>query len=103
MITEKTITVVEVDWDALAAAVEKRIMEKLQYDLVAWKDDKVSMRAMVVSDAGAGLDVCAAMLKHRDWAKVEEKLWHMDTAPREYVYNYIEEAAGPKFVEHFMR
>ena len=87
-VTEKTVKVVEVNWVALAKAVENEVMEKLNDDLVLWQDD-VSMRAMFLRDAADGLGVCA-LLTNGKWNDVGDRLWAMDTASREYVYDWIE-------------
>jgi hypothetical protein len=88
VITEKTVKLVEVDWDALASAVETEVMEKLDDDLVAWQYD-VSMKVMFLRDAADGLEVCG-LLKEGKWKEVEERLWDMDTASRDHVYDWIE-------------
>jgi hypothetical protein len=97
MTVVKTVQTVsyEIDWAALCAGVEALVMAKLKEDLENWKDD-LSMRAMFVSDAGASLDVCVA-LAEGDWPKAEKQLWSMDTAARDYVYDFIEQTAGEEF------
>jgi len=88
-------TAYNVDWKKLADEVEKRVMAKLAKDLEDWKDDR-SMRAMFLGDASAGLDVCV-LLAEGDWRLVEGRLWDMDTAARDYVYDWIGEVAGAEF------
>jgi hypothetical protein len=88
VITETVVKVVKVDWDALAKAVKNEVMTKLKNDLVMWEDD-ASMLSMVLMDASSGIDA-AVLLADGDWKGAEQHLYDMDTAPREYVYDWIE-------------
>ena len=97
MITVKTVTVVEVDWAALSQAVELRVMQKLQEDLDRWSED-IGMRSMFLHDAADGLKACELLLKGQ-WKPVEDHLWSMDTAARDYVYDFIGEVAGKNFFD----
>lgn len=92
LVIARQVTSYEVDWKVLADAVERQVMTKLEEDLKNWADDR-GMRAMFLGDAGDGLDVCEIIAEGR-WRDVEERLWDMDTAAREYVYHFIEQAAG---------
>jgi hypothetical protein len=85
-------TVVTVDWAALSAAIELRVMEKLQEDLKHWADD-VGMRSMFLGDASDGLKVCELLLEG-NWQTVEKKLWDMDTAARDYLWDFLEAELG---------
>ena len=85
-------TVVTVDWAALSAAIELRVMEKLQEDLKHWADD-VGMRSMFLGDASDGLKVCELLLEG-NWQLVEKKLWDMDTAARDYLWDFLEAELG---------
>ena len=87
-----------VDWAALAKGVEKRVMQKLKGDLANWKKD-LSMKQMFVQDCADSLAVCEAMLDKQSWSAVEEKLWDMDTAARDCVYEFIAEVAGSDFFD----
>lgn len=87
-VTEKVVKIVTVDWAALAAAVKAEILTKLTNDMDLWKND-VSMLSVVLRDAADGLNVCS-LLNEKEWKRVEGRLWEMDTAPREYVYDWIE-------------
>ena len=87
----KTVTV-DVDWAGLALAVERRVMAKLQQDLLNWPDD-LSMREMFVADAADGMAVCV-LLEQGRWREAESKIWHMDTAARDYVWEFIEGELG---------
>ena len=98
MITVKNVTVVEVDWAALAQAVELRVMQKLQEDLEHWAND-LGMRSMFLGDASDGLKACELLLKGQ-WKPVEDHLWSMDTAARDYIYDFIGEVAGEDFFDH---
>lgn len=93
----RTVTVTEyvVDWAALANAVEARVMEKLRNDMAYWTEDR-SMRQMLIADAADGVEVCE-LLAAGVWKKVEARLWNMDTAARDYLYDYIEAEAGKDF------
>lgn len=87
----------DVDWATLAQAVEDRVMNKLHDDLAHWGRAKdLSMRQMFVQDAADSLAVCELLLEGK-WKPVEEKLWDMDTAARDCVYDFIAEVAGPDF------
>jgi hypothetical protein len=90
-------TAYEVDWKKLADEVEKLVMAKLDEDLKHWKDDR-SMRAMFLCDAGDSLEVCQE-LAEGSWHKAEKRLWDMDTAARDYVYDFIEQVAGSEFFD----
>jgi hypothetical protein len=85
-------TVVTVDWAALSAAIELRVMDKLQEDLKHWADD-VGMRSMFLGDACDGLKVCELLLEG-NWQTVEKKLWDMDTAARDYLWDFLEAELG---------
>lgn len=85
-------TVVTVDWAALSQAVELRVMRKLQEDLERWADD-IGMRSMFLGDASDGLKVCELLLEG-NWQLVEKKLWDMDTAARDYLWDFLEAELG---------
>jgi hypothetical protein len=95
IVKRKTVETVDVDWAALADELEKRVMAKLADDLETWKEDR-SMRAMFLGDASNGLDVCEVVLTGK-WFLVEERLWSMDTAARDYLYDWIDEICGADF------
>lgn len=99
VVTKKTveIEVFEVDWISLAKAVENDVMEKLENDLATWHDD-LSMRAMFLHDAADGLDVCA-LLAEGKWEMAEHHLRRMDTAAREYVWDFIENHSCEEFFD----
>ena len=81
-----------VDWAALAEAVEQRVMIKLKHDLEHWADD-ISMKAMFVADCADGMAVCE-LLEEGKWREAESKIWDMDTAARDYVWEFIEAELG---------
>lgn len=85
-------TVVTVDWAALSAAIELRVMQKLKEDLEHWADD-LGMRSMFLGDASDGLKVCELLLEGK-WQAVEKKLWDMDTAARDYLWDFLEAELG---------
>jgi hypothetical protein len=87
-VTEKVMRIVTVDWAALAAAVREEVIDKLNADMAQWQDD-VSMQSMFLRDAADGLYV-VALLAEGKWQKAENKLHDMDTASREYVWQWIE-------------
>jgi hypothetical protein len=78
----------------LAKKVEVRVMEKLEADL---KDD-LSMRQMFVQDCADGLAICELLIEGNRTAVVE-RLHSMDTAPREYLIEFIEDIAGVDFFD----
>lgn len=88
VVTEKVVVSIEVDWNALSKAVEEEVMSKLNDDLVLWSDD-MHMRAMFMRDAANGLDVCAVLSKGK-WSDAEDRLYKMDTAAREWVWDWVE-------------
>jgi hypothetical protein len=97
-VNEPTLTrTVSINWKELALQVEKRVIAKLQQDLVTWSDD-LSMREMLVADAADGMAVCV-LVEQGKWREAESKLWHMDTAARDYIFEFIEAVAGQDFVE----
>ena len=79
----------DVDWPGLAKAVEARVMQQMQESLETWKDD-VSMKAMALKDAADGLDVCVLIAEGSSGYEIENRLWEMDTAARDVVYEMIE-------------
>lgn len=81
-----------VDWNELALAVERRVIAKLQQDLLNWPDD-LSMREMLVADAADGMAICV-LLEQGRWREAESKLWDMDTAARDYVWEFLEAELG---------
>jgi hypothetical protein len=92
MVTMRETKTAIVDWSELALAVERRVMAKLKQDLENWSDD-LSMREMFVADAADGMAVCV-LLAEGKWREAESKIWHMDTAPRDYVWEFIEAELG---------
>ena len=92
MVTMRETKTAVVDWTELAAAVEWRVMQKLQRDLVNWPDD-LSMREMFVADAADGMAVCV-LLEQGKWREAESKIWHMDTAARDYIWEFLEAELG---------
>jgi hypothetical protein len=97
IVETETRTVLKVDWAALSKAVELRVMQKLQADLNDWAED-LGMRSMLLGDAGDGLKACELLLKGK-WKPVEDHLWSMDTAARDYIYDFIGEVAGEDFFD----
>ena len=87
-----TIVTKTVDWAALAEAVEQRVMIKLKQDLEHWAGD-IGMKAMFVQDAADGMAVCE-LLEEGRWREAESKIWDMDTAARDYVWEFIEAELG---------
>ena len=79
-------------WAALAQAVEQRVMIKLKQDLEHWAND-IGMKAMFVQDAADGMAVCE-LLEEGRWREAESKIWDMDTAARDYVWEFIEAELG---------
>jgi len=97
-VNEPTLTsTVHINWQELALQVELLVMEKMRTDMERWADDR-SMRAMLLGDASAGLDVCV-LLAEGDWRLVEDRLWEMDTAARDYIYDWIGAVAGAEFFD----
>lgn len=85
----------EIDWQGIAAAVEVLVMAKLSADLANWPEDR-GMRAMFLADASDGVEV-ANLLAAGVWNKVYDRIWKMDTAARDYVFDFIEQVAGKEF------
>jgi hypothetical protein len=92
LVTMRETKTAVVDWTELALAVERRVMAKLQRDLANWEDD-LSMREMFIADAADGMAVCV-LLEQGKWREAESKIWHMDTAARDYVWEFIEAELG---------
>ena len=92
LVTVRETKTAVVDWTELALAVERRVMEKLQRDLANWTDD-LSMREMLVADAADGMAVCV-LLEQGRWREAEKKIWHMDTAARDYIWDFLEAELG---------
>ena len=92
LVTVRETKTAVVDWAELALAVERRVMAKLKQDLEHWSDD-LSMREMFVADAADGMAVCV-LLEQGKWREAESKLWQMDTAARDYVWEFLEAELG---------
>jgi hypothetical protein len=92
MVTVRETKSVTVDWAALALAVERRVLAKLQQDLMNWPND-LSMREMLVADAADGMAVCV-LVEQGKWREAESKLWRMATAARDYVWEFLEAELG---------
>jgi hypothetical protein len=97
IVTELKTVEYKIDWAALADGVERLVMTKLENDLKKSETDR-SMRAMYLCDAGDSLDV-VVKLGEGNWPEAERRLWKMDTAARDYVYEFIVQVAGKKFFE----
>jgi len=97
IVTVRKTVVYDVDWASVAQAVEQKAMAKLKEDLKNWSDDR-SMLVMFLGDASDALSVCE-VIETGNWRDIEERLWKMDTASREYVYDWIEQAAGVNWNE----
>lgn len=95
IVTVYQTTAYDIHWTELSRAVELRVMQKLQADLDDWADD-LGMRSMFLHDAADGLKVCELLLEGK-WQPVEAHLWSMDTAARDYLYDFIGEIAGEEF------
>lgn len=88
----------EVDWPAMVKDIERLAVKKLKEDLKTWKGD-VGMRQMCVQDAADALAVCETMLEKRNWDQVQNRIWRMETAARDCVYEFIEQVAGKDFLD----
>jgi hypothetical protein len=86
-----------VDWTKLAKGVARLVEAKLRQDLANWKTD-ISMKQMLVQDAADSLAVCE-LLSEGKWKQAEARVRDMDTAPRDYVYDFIAEVAGADFFD----
>ena len=94
---QKTVTTFEIDWAALAAGVEELVLDHMNSQIEHWNDD-LSMRQMAVMDAADGLQVCEHLLSGH-WGLARKRLFDMDTAARDYVFDFIEVVAGPEFFD----
>ena len=94
---QKTVTTFEIDWAALAAGVERLVLDHMNSQIEHWNDD-LSMRQMAVMDANDSFQVCEHLLAG-DWNKARKRLFDMDTAARDYVFDFIEVVAGPEFFD----
>ena len=92
LVTVRETKTAVVDWAALALAVERRVIEKLQQDLRRWPND-LSMREMLVADAADGMAICV-LLEQGRWRLVQAKIWDMDTAARDYIWEFLEAELG---------
>lgn len=86
-----------VDWAALAAGVEKLVLKKLKADLKDWKHD-IGMKQMFLQDAADALVVCE-LLSEGKWHLAEDRICEMDTAARDYVWDFVEKVAGADFFD----
>lgn len=97
IINTKVEYVSEIDWSTLAVEVESRVMTHLTQMLESWKDD-LSMRQMFMQDTADSLTVCEH-LSVGNWQVAESRLFDMDTAARDVVFDFIEEVAGREFFD----
>lgn len=81
----------KVDWAEIAESVEKQALKKLKADLKQWKGElcDIGMREMFLRDAADTLAVCEIMMDG-NWEAIEQRLWDMDTAARDCVYEMID-------------
>jgi hypothetical protein len=86
-----------VDWTKLAKGVARLVEAKLKQDLANWKTD-ISMKQMFLQDAADGMVVCE-LLSEGKWKQAEARVRDMDTAARDYVYDFIDEVAGADFFD----
>ena len=87
-----------VDYDALAKAIEEKVVREFRTDLAdeSIGDDDIGYQAMLISDAGDMLEVCR-YIGWGDFRKATNVWQRMDTLPRENLAWYIEEVAGSDF------
>ena len=102
LVTVRETKTAVVDWTELALAVERRVMQKLQQDLLINGEIDLSMREMFIADAANGVAVCM-LLKQGKWREAEKKIWNMDTAPRDQLWEYLEAELGVDELEFFLR
>jgi len=88
VVTEKVVKVITVDWKSLGNAVKQEVIDKLNDDLLEWQRDP-RMLSMFLNDAADGMNV-AVHLSGGDWRGAENKLRDMDTASREYAWEWVE-------------
>ena len=86
-----------VDWFNLSKGVEKLVLAKMKRDLKDWKHD-LSMKQMFLQDAADGLAVCE-LLGEGKWHLAEDRICEMDTAARDYVFDFVGEVAGEDFFD----
>ena len=86
-----------VDWFNLSKGVEKLVLAKMKRDLKDWKHD-IGMKQMFVQDAADALAVCE-LLSEGKWKKAENRIRDMDTAARDYVFDFVGEVAGEDFFD----
>jgi len=101
MIGTETLQVITVDWSLLADQLDELVIAKMHSDLDQWKNAP-GMRAIFVGHARDGLEVCKHV-RAGDTSKVRARLWQMDTAAREYVYEMLERlVGGPDILEKML-
>jgi hypothetical protein len=91
---------VEVNWPALATALKDKVIANLEKSLKEWVND-FEMQSMALGDAATGLSVCEVILRS-EWDVAEEILYKADTAPREHIYDWIDEITEVYFLELMM-
>ena len=87
-----------VDYDALAKAIEEKVVREFRTDLAdeSIGADDTSYQVMLIKDAGDMLEVCHYI--SRGTFSEAARVWQrMDTLPRETLAMYIEEIAGHDF------
>jgi len=64
----------------------------------AVEDEDIRMQALYISDYGQALSVCRDIELGR-WSDAKEQLFHMDTSPRENLYELLESVMGSELVD----
>jgi len=88
-----------IDTGKLADELEKHIISEF-HDEIADLDivNDVSMQRMYIMDTSDALDICRS-IRHNEFTAARQKLFGMDTAPREKVHSIIEQVAGEDFLD----
>ena len=81
----------------LANSVMPKVLERLQSDMGHYVGD-LAMTQMVVQDAADQLQVLE-LLSDGDAAAALEKMYYMDTAPREEIYTLLVAAGGEELFQ----
>ena len=89
-----------IDNEKLAAAFEAAVVAEFQKNFagVSGTDEDLSLQTLYISDAADMLEVCD-LIKQDRVDEARQRLFHMDTSPRENLYFLMERVAGSEIVD----
>ena len=89
-----------IDTEILANSIEAAVVAEFEkrFAGVSGTDSDQGLQALYISDAADMLEVCR-LIQQGYMREAREKLFHMDTSPREDLYFLMERVAGSEIVD----